>query len=145
MHWQCKLVTLPLICDGDQHNVLSGWGLVCEAAFLALSTSCSLRWQLGRESAGPDLCVCVSCHIQLICQRSGLFLERPELAAQNRAIINLQPLEQDAGGGPCESRGSRERVRRPLPEQVTKHWSSQATRYSISTSAETAPNLSGKH
>lgn len=49
----------------------------------------------GGESAEPNLCV--SCHIQLICQCSGLFLERPELAAQNQAAINLQPHEQDAG------------------------------------------------
>lgn len=85
------------------------------------------------------MCVCVSCHIQLICQRSGLFLERPELAAQNQAAINLRPHEQDAGEA-VGSRGSREggeeeEERRPLPEQVTKQRSSQAARYSISTSA----------
>lgn len=33
--------------------------------------------------------VCVCCQIQLICQGSGLFLERPELASLNQAAINL--------------------------------------------------------
>lgn len=29
------------------------------------------------------------CQVQLICQSSGLFLERPELASLNQAAINL--------------------------------------------------------
>lgn len=59
-------------------------GLDCAGAVLAVSTctGCVGRW---------GQCVCASCQIQLICQRSGLFLERPELAAQNQAAINLQP------------------------------------------------------
>lgn len=61
----------------------------------------------------------MSCHIQLICQCSGLFLERPELAARNQAAINLRPPEQDAGEG-CVKRGLMGKKAVPLPEQVTK-------------------------
>ncbi|KAK1901725.1 putative ganciclovir kinase, partial [Dissostichus eleginoides] len=76
-----------------------------------------LRLSKGEESAEPGLCV--SCHIQLICQRTGLFLERPELAAQNQAAINLPPQQKDAGGS-CEKRRLMGKGAAPLSEQVTK-------------------------
>lgn len=58
--------------------------------------------------------MCVCCQIQLICQCSGLFLERPELASLNQAAINLAPRRQ--GGAERRLTGSRAAM---LLEQVT--------------------------
>lgn len=71
------------------HTVRSGAG----GSSLGQASSCVSCWKVG-ESARMSVCVyvCVSCQIQLICQRRGLFHERPENAAQNHAAINLRPL-----------------------------------------------------
>ena len=104
------------------------WPGLCSSG-LGSECLCSLCWQVGRVQSRVFVCVCVcvcvcvSCHIQLICQCSGLFLERPELAAQNQAAINLQPHLQDAGGrGGVEERLEQRLMGKktaPLPEQVT--------------------------
>lgn len=47
-------------------------------------------------AGGQCACACVCCQIQLICQCSGLFLERPELASLNQAAINLAQRWQGA-------------------------------------------------
>lgn len=82
-----------------------------------------------RETLQPGI---VSCHILLICQCSGLFLERLELAARNRTAINLGS-EWNAGGGRCcpSCTGSWDADGlETVPEQVMEQWS-DSTRYSI--------------
>lgn len=92
----------------------------------------------GRESALPSLFM--SCHIQLICQCSGLFLERPELAARNQDAINLRLHKQDAGET-LWSGGSWERQ----PSRFVCWWRcSHENRYSISSSS-VAVCCQGKH
>lgn len=78
----------------------------------------------GGEALQPGI---VSCHILLICQCSGLFLERPELAARNRTAINLG---WEWSGGPSRMDSWDADVFEPVPEQVMKQWS-DSTRYSI--------------
>ncbi len=86
----------------------------------------------GRETLQPGI---VSCHILLICQCSGLFLERPELAARNQTAINLC-WEWNAGGGPsCTDSWDADGLE-PVPEQVMEQ-RSNSTRYSIKASAVT--------
>lgn len=74
------------------------WPGLCRSSLGSEHLPCARhagRWERVKSSTPVCVCVralvCVSCQTQLICQRRGLFLERPELAAQNQAAINLQP------------------------------------------------------
>lgn len=89
LHILYTVKTITVCWQSPEYSVWDG--LVCIAVVLALL----LTLMAGVQSAKPSLCV--SCHIQLICQCSGLFLERLELADQNQDIINLQLHNQSAG------------------------------------------------
>lgn len=82
-------------------------------------------WQVGsarlctRAFVCVSVCVCAYCQIQLICQCSGLFLERPELASLNQAAINLPQQRKGAAGADAAERSLMGKRAVMLLEQVT--------------------------
>lgn len=79
------------------------------------------RWAVHGRARGAfvRVSVCAYRQIQLICQCSGLFLERPELASLNQAAINLPQQRQGAAGADAVERRLMGNRAVMLLEQVT--------------------------